>query len=121
MLTNPVSKLFVILAVLTAAFATLSFVDRDAPSSSWTDTAAYRIFRRGEWAVVEPTDRSSYHQSERTLVDSDAGLAIYHESERSRISTLVDMTTYYQSERTLLPSRDLSRFSKYQSSEWFGE
>jgi hypothetical protein len=65
---------------------------------------AYRIYRQGEWASastpVTAGDLSAYHISERTLVDSQAGLAIYHNSEWTSIPV---------------------QFTPYQRSEWFGE
>jgi hypothetical protein len=155
MITNPVSKLFVILAVLTAAFATLSFVEREAPSKaelSWPSRPvispaslarhlnyrAYILYRQGEWAAAEASDLSAYHRSERTLASADAGLAIYqqsernltgaqndlmayHQSERTRTGLSADLAAYVQSEKTLLPVRDLSAFTSYQRSEWFGK
>jgi hypothetical protein len=105
MLTNPVSKIFVVLAVLTAAFVTLSFVNRADPSYAVNNAEAYQIYRReevkfplsfaeayrlfrlGEWATVEITDLSAYRQSERNHV----------------------------------PVRNLAAFNAYQRSEWFGE
>jgi hypothetical protein len=63
---------------------------------------AYLIHRQGEWAsvAIPAVDLTAYHQSERTLVDPNAGLVIYQQSERTSIPV---------------------RFNEYQLSEWFGK
>jgi hypothetical protein len=68
--------------------------------SSLPSTQAYQLFRLGEVQAATAANLAAYHSSERTLVDSQAGMAIY-----------------LQSERTSLPMR----FTTYQRSEWFGE
>lgn len=78
---------------------------------------AYQIFRLGEWAAVETVDLSVYQQSERTLVDPNAGLAIYQRSERTLVDPQAGLAIYQASERTRIPVR----FNQYQRSEWFGE
>jgi len=80
---------------------------------------AYQLYRQGEWASVEipAVDLSAYHQSERALVDPNAGLAIYLQSERTFVDPQAGLAAYFESERTSRPAH----FTPYQLSEWFGK
>jgi hypothetical protein len=80
---------------------------------------AYRLYHQSEWASVPipAVDLTAYYESERTLIDPNAGLEIYQLSERTLIDPQAGMTIYQQSERTSIPIR----FNKYQLSEWFGK
>lgn len=80
---------------------------------------AYHIYHQSEWASVPipAVDLTAYFQSEHTLVDPNAFMAIYQQSERTLVDPQAGLAIYQQSERTSIPVR----FNKYQRSEWFGK
>ena len=88
-------------------------------TSPLSSAEAYQLFRQGEWTSVEAAaaDLSTYHLSERALIDPNAGMAIYLESERSLIDPQAGLAAYFASERTSVPAP----FTRYQLSEWFGK
>jgi len=94
---------------------------RGEVASPLSNLEAYHLFRLGEWASVNiPTiavDMTTYHLSERTLTDPNAGFSIYLLSERTLVDPQAGMAAYFNSERTSVPVL----FTKYQRSEWFGE
>lgn len=75
---------------------------RGEVASPVTNAEAYQLYRQGEWSSVSgpAADLTSYHLSERTLVDPRAGIMQYLLSERTRTPALSN---------------------PYQRSEWFGE
>ena len=90
-------------------------------TSPLSNIEAYQLFRLGEWASVHtPTiavDLTTYHLSERTLLDAKAGFAAYLRSERTFVDPNVGRAIFLDSERTMIPVP----FSLYQLSEWFGK
>ena len=87
-------------------------------ASSVSNTEAYQIFRQGEWtSTPSSADMSTYHLSERTMVNTQADLSAYHLSERTLIDPQAGLAIYLNSERTSVPVR----FTPYQQSEWFGQ
>lgn len=83
---------------------------------------AFPEYRQSEWglAVVPVTGAGgmdAYHDSERTMVDPNAGLAIYNLSEHTLTDPQAGIQTYLASERASVPVR----FTQYQLSEWFGK
>jgi hypothetical protein len=89
---------------------------RDEVTSPASSVEAYQIFRQGEWASVA-IDLTSYHLSERTLLNAQAGMAAYHLGERTLIDSQTGLAIYLNSERTRVPIP----FTLYQQSEWFGQ
>ena len=101
---------------------------------------AFPGYRQSEWhsssaPVTSVSGSEMYHQSERTLIPTQAGLNAYQLSERTLVNPLVEylqsertlidiqsgMAAYFQSERTSVPLRDLDSSNEYQRSEWFGK
>lgn len=83
-----------------------------------SSTEAYRIYRQGEWASNSTSaDMSTYHLSERTMVNTQADLSTYQLSERTWMDAQAGLALYLSSERTSVPVR----FTPYQQSEWFGQ
>jgi hypothetical protein len=98
------------------AYQIFRSVEVTSPVSS---AEAYQLYRQGEWTSVEvaAADLSTYHLSERALIDPNAGMAIYLESERTLIDPQAGLAAYFASERTSVPAP----FTRYQLSEWFGK
>jgi hypothetical protein len=71
--------------------------------------------------VTGVNNLEAYYQSERTLVDPNAGLEMYQLSERTLIDPQSGLDVYFLSERTSTPFRNLASFNLYQQSEWFGK
>lgn len=69
---------------------------------------AFPQYHQSEWSLVAiPVPSMStaevYYQSERTLIDPNAGRAIYLLSEHTLVDPLAGLATYFNSERTSLP------------------
>lgn len=91
---------------------------RGEVASPVNNVQSYQIYRQGEWAsTASSTDMSTYHLSERTMVDTQADLSAYQLSERTRMDPQAGLAIYLNSERTSVPVR----FTPYQQSEWFGQ
>ena len=101
---------------------------------------AFPRYRQSEWhsssaPVTSVSGLEMYHQSERTLIPTQAGLIAYQLSERTLVNPLVEylesertlidiqsgVAAYFLSERTSSPVRNLAPFNEYQQSEWFGK
>ena len=109
----------IILAALVTLLIAVVAVSAAAPETRAFDPHGYQVYRQSEWASVPvpAVDLSAYLQSERTLVDPNAGMAIYQHSERTLTDPQAGMAIYQHSERTRIPVP----FTKYQLSEWFGK
>jgi hypothetical protein len=88
-------------------------------TSPLSSAEAYQLYRQGEWTSVEAAaaDLSTYHLSERDLINPNAGMAIYLQSERTLIDPQAGLAAYFASERNSIPVS----FTQYQLSEWFGK
>jgi hypothetical protein len=135
MFTNPVSRLFVVLAVLTAAFATLSFINRPAPSRaqlSWParpvispailarhlNYRAYTLYRQGEWLSVPAKHADAYQIFRRgevasPVTNAEAYLRYRRGEWSSVVLPAVDLTAYHLSERSLIaPNAGLATYHR---------
>jgi hypothetical protein len=121
MFTN---RFFTVLVILTlAAVVGLTVREAIATSAIASNADAARWEAMGKYyenQAQRQHELEAYHQSERTLVDPKAGIAIYQQSERMLIDPQAGMVIYHNSERTSIPLRNLASFNPYQRSEWFG-
>jgi hypothetical protein len=108
MLTNPVSKIFVILAVLAAAFVTISFVSQSRPTQAELSRPARPVIL----PLPGNADLSDYflRHSEQAAATAPAGIPVTGADElsdfyqrhtdwavvRAPLTSVIDLSDYYQ-------------------------
>jgi hypothetical protein len=117
MFKNRFKLIALMLVVLLVSLAVASPLSNDPGpvDTSWPPRPDYSHLDEGPATKIGNLD--AYHQSERTLVDPYAGLAVYQLSERTFVDPYAGLEMYQNSERTSVPVR----FTKFQLSEWFGK